>query len=813
MIMKSNAVSRPLADFIYKSYKSLNNKKPNSKEQQYAKLHSFTSVKDKSILFESHYGKKVACNPLAIFSSLLKNKEFSKYECIWVINKGTIIPDYIRKYNNVRFVIYQSKQYLEVLCTAKFLINNNTFPSYFSPKENQVYINTYHGIPIKKMGKDINDTLLSIANTQRNFILAKYLISNGEYTDKHLYGKYGINGLLRDSVKCTGFPRISMPAHHSREDLFNQLDLDKNKKVVFYAPTWRGKRSTYAIEAQKQLEKINELYHFISADYNVIVSLHSLIKNYADNLPQGVTVVPDDIDVNEVFSITDILISDYSSILIDYIKHDKPLILYAFDMQEYTTERGMYIELNEVPAELCMNALEVKLALANSKRPSEFPQYQDFVNRFLTHDDELSGERAISLITEHDQQSIRTASVDESKKKILILMNALQNNGITNSLINLTHNIDPANVELYIILDASATDNNPIQLANFHKISEKCNVILRCGRMATTSDEHNAITLHSTNTPTNGKQLSLIKKAFQREAKRLLGNQKFDVVIDFAGYSPYWTEFACAVYAKRRVILQHNDMEAERTNPLKNHKRLISVFRNYTNFDVIAGVSKDILEQNKKNLASYANENSKFLVMTNTININKLLQLAKVPLSASCPSLPPSFSDKGLFKFVHIARLSPEKNQFRLLDAFAQVIDEGIKAVLIILGDGPLLDQLKRHAAKRQISNWVMFLGHIDNPYPTLQASDCFVLSSDYEGQPMTLLEALTLGVPCVATDIPGNRSVIAGGYGVLCAPTVNGLANAMIDATKNKIESKKFEAENYNKSTMDNFYEVICGI
>lgn len=210
-IMKNNDLSRPIADFIYKSYKKLNNEKPSPRERTYANVHSSTSVKEKTILFESYYGQKLACNPLAIFLALIKVKNFDDYKCVWVINKNTIIPDYIKKFKNVSFVIHQSNEYLEALCTSQFLINNNTFPPYFSPKVEQVYINTYHGIPIKKMGRDINDTLVSIANTQRNFLISTHLLSNSAYTDEHLYGKYGVNGLLQNLS--------SVPASHELTSL------------------------------------------------------------------------------------------------------------------------------------------------------------------------------------------------------------------------------------------------------------------------------------------------------------------------------------------------------------------------------------------------------------------------------------------------------------------------------------------------------------------------------------------------------------------------------------------------------------------
>ena len=111
---------------------------------------------------------------------------------------------------------------------------------------------------------------------------------------------------------------------------------------------------------------------------------------------------------------------------------------------------------------------------------------------------------------------------------------------------------------------------------------------------------------------------------------------------------------------------------------------------------------------------------------------------------------------------------------------------------------------------KLNIKDKVIFTGQVKNPFLLLKNSDCFVLSSNHEGQPMVLLENLILDKPIIATDIPGNRSVLENGYGLLCENSVEGLFEAMDKFMTNGIEHKKFDFIKYNAEAMKMFYSKV---
>lgn len=114
----------------------------------------------------------------------------------------------------------------------------------------------------------------------------------------------------------------------------------------------------------------------------------------------------------------------------------------------------------------------------------------------------------------------------------------------------------------------------------------------------------------------------------------------------------------------------------------------------------------------------------------------------------------------GHFTFVHVARLNPVKDQTTLLEAFCGALKTTPELRLIIIGDGPLREQLEQLTAKLNITKHVLFAGEREHVGNWLAVSDCFVLSSFTEGTPISLLEALAAGLPCIVTDV-GEMPVI----------------------------------------------------
>nr|WP_231557799.1 glycosyltransferase [Tetragenococcus muriaticus] len=164
--------------------------------------------------------------------------------------------------------------------------------------------------------------------------------------------------------------------------------------------------------------------------------------------------------------------------------------------------------------------------------------------------------------------------------------------------------------------------------------------------------------------------------------------------------------------------------------------------------------------------------------------------------------------------FINIGRLSPEKDQEKLLQAFALLLkEEGPIHQLYLVGSGQLEKTLKAQTTAFGIEDNVIFTGQTNRALELLDKCDCFVLSSNHEGQPMTLLEAIALNKPVVATDIEGNRSVLGDDsrYGDIVENSVNGLLRGMKKYISGEMKSTNdFDIQKYNEYAMTVFKKMI---
>lgn len=108
------------------------------------------------------------------------------------------------------------------------------------------------------------------------------------------------------------------------------------------------------------------------------------------------------------------------------------------------------------------------------------------------------------------------------------------------------------------------------------------------------------------------------------------------------------------------------------------------------------------------------------------------------------------------WRFVHVGRLDTPKNQERLMKAFRNILNVHPRARLTLVGDGDLRPWLEAVTAELDLGDAVIFAGMQENVRPFLAEADIFVLTSDYEGIPMSILEAMGTGLPIVATAVGG---------------------------------------------------------
>jgi len=163
--------------------------------------------------------------------------------------------------------------------------------------------------------------------------------------------------------------------------------------------------------------------------------------------------------------------------------------------------------------------------------------------------------------------------------------------------------------------------------------------------------------------------------------------------------------------------------------------------------------------------------------------------------------------------FVNVGRLSPEKNQTRLIRAFAAVHAENPRTRLIVVGSGPLAGDLEALVAELGLQGSVFLTGMQRNPHAIMAKADCFVLSSDYEGQPMVLLEALVLQLPIVTVEFASAKNALPAGSGMVVPQTVEGVADGMRAFLRGDVPDSRFDYAAYNRKAVGEFYRAIGAV
>jgi len=796
-------------------------------------------VDENLILYEAYHGRSFTCNPYAIYKHLINDPKYKKFKHVWVVDDYNNPSIKLFKNNpNTTFVKIHSRKYLKMLAKAKYLINNTSFGFYFHKKKEQIYINTWHGTPLKTLGKDVESANISDhKNIQRNFLHADYFVSPNKFTTDTFLKSLDIHGIFNGEVLDIGYPRIDLTLNTNSDHIRSLLNIPKDKKIILYAPTWRGSSVNSAVDlTEKLLEDVNTLNERFGNQYVVLLKVHMFVYKYLKEHGKEDLCVPNWIDTNELLSAVDILITDYSSIFFDFLPTKKPIIFYMFDRKAYELERGFYINLDDLPGPICESIENVISVIHNLPTiQKEFEsKYNNFVNTYSYKDDGNATKRLISVIFENltlDHES--QYKVKNNKKKILMYSGGFYNNGITVSALSLAKYLDYEKYDLTMI----DFDNKNLEATkNIKKLDPRVRVIYRAGafNMRILESIRHYFVIRK------GLYKNWVKKiapinTYKKELRRIIGQTDFDIVIDFGGYNAFWTLLFAFSDIPRKGVFLHSDMYEEYNKKIngefKHQKNLRLIFSLYNHFDKVVSVTKSANDSNKQKLKHLIdNHDEKMVYVNNAIDYLGILELKdkdkKFNYNDNEYIVVEEIDDfytvspKGVLSpkkedinFVNIGRLSPEKDQTKLILAFKQAVeqhpDKSLK--LYIIGSGPLEKELKKLALSLGLKNKVIFTGHISNPYVIMNKCDCLVFSSNYEGQGLAVLESLVLGKPVIATNVTGVKSILENYQGgLLVENSVEGLVSGLNKFLTSEIETKPFDYKAYNEEAMSMYYEKI---
>lgn len=361
-------------------------------------------IEENWVMFETFMGKSYADSPKYIYEYLAKNYP-GKYKFIWVLND----PKEKLPYEGI-IVKRFTKKYAYYLAKSKYFVFNIRQPLWFRKREGQVFLETWHGTPLKRLAFDQEEVTAASPTYKSQFYRQKqewdYLIAANKFSSDIFKSCFMYtNGTMLE----IGYPRNDLLYAPNKDqialDLKKKLHIPLDKKTILYAPTWRDDeyygKGQYKFKLKLDLEMMKKE---LGDEYVILLRTHHYIADALD-----VTGVEDFAynlskydDITEIYLISDICITDYSSVFFDFANLKRPMLFYTYDIDKYRDVlRGFYIDMEkELPGPLVYSTKEVidQIKHLDEMNQKYAKRYEVFYEKFCSIDDGNASQRAVEAV-------------------------------------------------------------------------------------------------------------------------------------------------------------------------------------------------------------------------------------------------------------------------------------------------------------------------------------------------------------------------------------------------------------------------------
>lgn len=780
--------------------------------RKYSRIYRYyyhSDVDAKMVFIESRNGRDIAGNMLRILLEI-RAQYGSEYRIITAARKESMetVKGIVSAYHleDVKICEYESVEYFKYLWRAKYLFNDMAFPTCFIKKPEQVCTNTWHGTPLKMMGRCSASDCDKMANVQCNLLFSDYFVVPNTYYEDKMCDAYDMNGLYRGKILHEGYPRNAIFFDDKmRQETRARYNLD-DKKVYIYMPTFREQGSRHQDDAQKEalLQYFEILDKRLQDDEVFYVKLHYFVREGMDLSGfQHIMDFPTGIETYEFLNTADCLVTDYSSVFYDFANTGRKIIRFVYDEETYNHNRGQYEQPVELPFPKVYTAEELAEVL---HKPVH---YDDAAFRAMY--DTFDNRDAASKLVRHiigGEKCCEEVSLHSSKEKVLLYGGNLALNGITTSLRSLMDYIQDDR-EYYICWSQNAVWGKP---ENLQRIKDHYQMLGISGEVAMTMQEEIAKFFYYKRNKESAWVHKQLKRMYERENQRWFGALDFSTYIQFNGYDKMI--IGMFQHAKgRRIIFAHSDMVQECQNGRNHYLTCQTAYRNY---DKVAAVADCVVDT----VVAISGRRDNVVVVENVHDYKKIRRNAEKPVcyqpktivTCGYPGGLNEFMERHSLRVVTIGRFSAEKDHAKLIEAFELFhINHPESGLIIIGGPGPLYNKTLARIAKSSCWQDIMVIREINNPMPILKQCNVFVLSSNYESLGLVLLEAATLGVPEIAAKCPATELLMntyKGGY--LAENSVEGICEGLEAYLRGEVGTMKIDWKQYNERAVAQFESLF---
>lgn len=495
-----------------------------------------------------------------ILNELNYNEDYANFSIFVRTTEKT--DDIVREYiacNNWKRTHTVSKSYSKKFETCKYLITESYFPYGWIKRQGQVMIDIWHGTPIKKIGvlKNGNKAHLN-GNQQKNFLSSDYMLYPNRFTEDVMNKSFKIGSIMHGKAIMLGYPRtqglLSVSEEHVKE--LKKLLAPNGEKIFAYMPTFRG-YMTNSQNVAMEKEKLDYIDAHLPDDYILYVNLHHHVSDGLDySLYKHIKKFPPLIDSYELLTSTDGLISDYSSVFMDYLTLGKQIILHAQDLEEYSKKQGFNCNYTDLPFDIAYTNQEVIDAMIRGKK------YDDskFRNEMCAFDTPESSKKLCRLFL-NNEYGINVVDYPlNDKKKVLVYSHGCQLGKETELLVKFSESYDKEKIDLYIGCDADAVNNN---LDGAYPFLHNVNAIASQISFLTLSAVGNvAIKMYKEKVITLKQAMDFLKYDYALVFKRMYGSAIFDYAVVYDNVCPdIFLGLAHSTALKKVIILNKRIFE------------------------------------------------------------------------------------------------------------------------------------------------------------------------------------------------------------------------------------------------------------
>lgn len=362
-----------------------------------------TPVNEKQIMFISYGGTKIDDSPFYIYQEMLKDPYFKDYSFVWAVTKEAQVSGLEKQ--RTKIVSSDRLSYFKYLYESKIWITNTTMfrgLKLQAPKK-VIYLNTWHGTPLKKIGSDSQSQSNLVSFHKNNKEPRCVYLTQSSY-EAAIFQKVFKNSLKK--TEMTGLPRNDILVSLSQsninvEHLLSKMSIETNREIVLYAPTFRD------YDDSKYLKNKIELIEGLSKKYYVLYRGHHASKdldffeNIKTNNFLNVSNYP---EVNDLLVISDALITDYSSICIDFSILDKPVYFFTYDLKEYSEKRGLYIDFEKTFHSIHFSAKFLLEEITRTKQREKNCENTEIIKELFLEELGKGTENAINLIKQLEKE-------------------------------------------------------------------------------------------------------------------------------------------------------------------------------------------------------------------------------------------------------------------------------------------------------------------------------------------------------------------------------------------------------------------------